>query len=1098
MVKAGQMGVILLLIVVGLSICPSRGTNGEGIAVLVCDSPWIEHPVDEMVQKQLEKDGFFVKSIHYNSLTESLLLQFNVVVMNWDVNLSPTGETPEEKQKVWNLIQRFVEDGGGLLIFGYHSGNPDKGAAPLNDFLKRFGARYLPQAIWEEDAQKRALPKGSEAVLAIDFGRQFAFARTENITPHPITKGVRSVWYPIGWMFDIATLPIEVDNNWTILVRGSSTAKSLVGFPYDPDAQKLPIIPSSPPFVACRQWGNGRVVIFASHPTFWIQAPYHRLWGYGFVYEQGEGWHLLVNILRWLAEPSLNSKKLGGYKPEPPQPKVEVAKPIKWQQPKWQHHIFKGLIGAHSSFSDGMGSVSEFCAAAKAAGYDFLVFTEDLQQLEPNEWEALVRECQGQSGDNFLAIPGIKFVDELGASYIGFALPFFPKPEWLSDWENRRRRHIANMPGFYFGMAWSPLAIIAPRLNPHPTSRPWFQKFYGAFSIFTYDRNRLVDESLNWYLERMGNQYNSVPIAVHEVFTPYEVALAKEGVQTYAWANSLHEVANSFKHHWYANPQMAFVSSGPILREWWIENPSDEFSKQFALHIFVQSSVPLREVRIYDGHRLWRRFVVRQKEFRETVKGWHDQQRFFVLVARDEKDGILVSPTLSARNTKHSLVMCTDMQNTLEGIELWHPKKKKRVGILTALITVTGWGGDNGVPAAVPWDELSPPGFDWNLAGARFAFSPSVRTKIGNEGGVAKVNIHFASPYLAIEDLEFTHKLLWGSWATPLLLIEPFSRRYHFTPRLYGYDVVLGEMKVHCKQTFTFAEVEGPNLLWLSLELIGGFQNWKILGSNGEKICEGAFEKNRVSVPEKDLHVMGCIVFSPGTAGGIAVYPLESNLVFRIEGNSVIFGQKLKGATTAGQVFTNRILLVRLPMDGEPLELAKEFGEIYGLFLDGHGRKWQLIVHHGLPTLTNYPICIKAVEGGVLLDFKDEGLNGGLPIFVDGLNDLWDAFVWRKGEKEFLPIGVRDGRGYFQFSQEENDTGTFYIGHIAICDNKDICLSVEALTDKRLRLVAQNNAERFITTIIKRAKGLIWLPYFERKIALKPGEKVEIDIAIGR
>lgn len=369
---------------------------------------------------------------------------------------------------------------------------------------------------------------------------------------------------------------------------------------------------------------------------------------------------------------------------------------------------------------------------------------------------------------------------------------------------------------------------------------------------------------------------------------------------------------------------------------------------------------------------------------------------------------------------------------------------------------------------------------------------------MGNEEGVAKVNIHFANPHLAVEDLEFTHKLLWGSWATPLTLVEPFARRYHFTPRLYGYDAVLGEVKIRCKQDFTFAEVDGPNLRWLGLSLVSGFHRWAVLDTKGEEVTDGALKREGVTVPEGVIPRNGCIVFMPGTAGGIAVFPLSSDIVFRIEGNGVALGEKRKGKAQSGQTFTNSLLLVRLPIEGEPIAAAREFGEAMGLFANGAKRKWQARALHGKIVADSYPLRLQSEGGGVLLEFEDKGLVAGLPAFVEGLNDRWDAFVWREGSGEFSPLGVRDGVGYFQFSEAGKGSGTFYLGHIAVCDDRRVCLSVGELSEESLLLEAHNPTDQRIVAVVRRAKGLRRLPYFERKIALNPGGTVRLKIDLRR
>ncbi|MGB9607210.1 MAG: hypothetical protein ACPL7E_01600, partial [bacterium] len=942
----------------------------------------------------------------------------------------------------------------------------------------------------ENDPDKCALPETSKAVLAIDYGRKFAFAKTENISPHPITEGVKTIWYPTGWMYNMATVPIEADPNWTILVRGSETSQSVVGFPDDPEAKKVPTIPSAPPFIACRNFGKGRIVAFSSHPTFWIEVPYHRLWGYGFVYKNGDALKLLENALHWLAEPSLKEGKFGGYTPSPAPPAVPVEAPTQPapQSPSWQRNIFKGLIGAHTYYSDGYGSVAQFCESARRAGYQFIVFTEDFQQMDEGKWQALVKDCERESKNGFLAIPGIEFVDSLGARYIAFDLQFFPRPEWIGDNENRTRRYISNMPGFYFGENWRPLAILAPHLNPHPASRPWFQKFYGAFSVFTYDNRGLIDDSLQWYLERMGNQYNSVPIAVHRIFSPEEVPQALNGVQTFAWAENLKDIPSSFKHHWYANPQMTFISSGPLLKEWWIENSNDEKSSRFSLHIYITSNFQLKEVCIYDGKYLWRRFFPKGKEFRKVINGWHDQQRFFVLVAKDVKGGVLVSPTLWTSSVRHNLVMCTDMQNSMEGVSLYDPKTNKLVGGgVTPFNSVTGWDGI-GLGIAVPWEELSPPGFDWGMSNVYIGASPFLSTVEGEEGGIAQVDIHFANPYLAIQDMIYYTRLLWGSWPAPMRLCNGYVRIYHFTPRIYGYDSLIFDSSLKTKQEITFKQGVSPNLGWLNISFSGGYNRWALLDERGEVEKSGDIK----NIGELTVKKGGALVFLPGVAGGVAIFPLGKDLIYR-DGR---LGWKMEGRLPANTSLRESLLVLRLPIDKDAVESAREFGEAYGL-MGGKG-KYILRLKQGDRKFGLFPLRLKAEKNGVVFDFTDNGIPAGLPIIVEGLNDNWDTVIWKKGERSPRVIGVREGKCYFQLSQEQPDDGTFYLGHLVVCNDPEVVLQMKEINDKGIRLEVHNPTDKLKKIVIQKAKGLAWCPDFKKTLQVPPGQSSQVEIVFSK
>jgi len=77
-----------------------------------------------------------------------------------------------------------------------------------------------------------------------------------------------------------------VNGNWEVLVRASRTAQAL-----RPKRAKFKErgYKRSPPLVAVRSYGKGRVALFASHATWWCLNPYHMLWGEGFFLNEGDG-----------------------------------------------------------------------------------------------------------------------------------------------------------------------------------------------------------------------------------------------------------------------------------------------------------------------------------------------------------------------------------------------------------------------------------------------------------------------------------------------------------------------------------------------------------------------------------------------------------------------------------------------------------------------------------------------------------------------------------------------------------------------------------------------------------------------------------------
>ena len=89
----------------------------------------------------------------------------------------------------------------------------------------------------------------------------------------------------------------------------------------------------------------------------------------------------------------------------------------------------KGIIHSHTTFSyDGTLSVEEFCALLRKEGFDFVGLTEHTRGLTSQHFADLVRTCEQQSDDKFLAIPGLEFRCPDGTEIAGIGID-----RWLED-----------------------------------------------------------------------------------------------------------------------------------------------------------------------------------------------------------------------------------------------------------------------------------------------------------------------------------------------------------------------------------------------------------------------------------------------------------------------------------------------------------------------------------------------------------------------------------------------------------------------------------------------------------------------------------------
>ena len=71
--------------------------------------------------------------------------------------------------------------------------------------------------------------------------------------------------------------------------------------------------------------------------------------------------------------------------------------------------IYRGVFHAHSQHSfDGKEPLARLCAELRSRGYHFLLLTEHDDTLDAATYERICSECNGLSGPDFLAVPGIE------------------------------------------------------------------------------------------------------------------------------------------------------------------------------------------------------------------------------------------------------------------------------------------------------------------------------------------------------------------------------------------------------------------------------------------------------------------------------------------------------------------------------------------------------------------------------------------------------------------------------------------------------------------------------------------------------------------
>ena len=545
-----------------------------------------------------------------------------------------TGEMPDRIKNNVPALKRFLEAGGGIWFCGLGEQNWGESAYALNYILKELdlGAEVIDEVVMD--------------TAVTNEGTRYGDVAWVDVMPDELTKGVENILHrhaAISGEGSMGIAPIvKLSPEWRILLKGKSTAAS---FPCDrtdhsgsllPDART---VKSSPILCAVRQAGKGRVVLWPTWTVFNVTAGSG---GPGDDYaealidgeldgKRSDGARLIENFLCWLAEPSQGSTEVGSFDPdkfEAAEEKVDVDKRLKeWASPGRRDYPnqYKGLIGAHSNLSDGASTPEEMIAAAKAAGYDFIAFTEDLAGMDEAKWKRLLAACDKahQDDPNFMAYPGLEVIDEPGNRGVIFGNRYWVKDAWRSKKDPSRIQ-------WWYKFAyeadadahrWSPRVIIHSQTN---NKRPWNTGLWSFLGAYCYKAGKLVDDSFHeWRL--LGKRYayflNTGIMAVHTVSSADEIhAAAKEGLyQTYIRADNLQQVLSRLSGC--VGPMgyfPSYISAGPEIRDFkaYAAVMGGEISFDLAhpdndrglLHILTRSDAGLKEVSVYNGEKLMRRF----------------------------------------------------------------------------------------------------------------------------------------------------------------------------------------------------------------------------------------------------------------------------------------------------------------------------------------------------------------------------------------------------------------------------------------------------------------------------------------------------------
>jgi len=600
------------------------------------------------------------------------------------------------------LVERFLQQGGGVLLM---AAEQQIRITLVRDMITRWGADLPLERIADPDHQG-VMSRMPTVPLAY----------TNAVATSPVSTGVRGIWYPTDAYYNGAkTAPIYVDGNWQIVVQAMPSARTVpvnlaaAANPGPPNPLIRPGGVTAPPLFAIRQYGAGRIALLAQLPVFSIGSGTKWLYNRE-ILSAGEGGTpsdfgvLLANSFSWLGAPSLASRAVGGYVT----PANRLVAPNRMPgaanayaelpyhqddprllQPPTNSVMFTGLIGAQTSLTGGTGTVADWANAARAAGLDFLVFLEDFTQLDATKLAQLNAACQQNSDGQLTLYPGYRLDNNIGNHMFLFGNNLALPPAQVLTKPDQQRFMLQGetAPGVFGVTPTYPIDYI---LSLTATAEVGYYDFshsgmgmrvpdarlYGMAAVRTYRDGALVDDATADYLTTAQATSVPAPIAVHLMSDPAGLDAAVRGNQgvTYAQARARASLWNdALRYSSQYDCLNVFPSTGPQIVRWpgctrvstFGAEPFVTGRSRMDAPLYVTADKGLREIRLYDGTRLFRRFVLNgQTVFSTMLHLEGSVQRNLVMVVEDVAGGQAVSGARRAwKDGSLAPVFCSDRIN---------------------------------------------------------------------------------------------------------------------------------------------------------------------------------------------------------------------------------------------------------------------------------------------------------------------------------------------------------------------------------------------------------------------------------------------------
>jgi hypothetical protein len=1118
-----KRGFVLLVL---LSSCSLRAEEARTPAVLFAGSEAGRCGYE--VAHRLVQAGFAVRAddegLSEHELAWKEIIHYNVVVLtglgsaNADQSLGHTRETIE-------VLNRYLETGGSVLMLGAF-GQMTTVKPPQDAFLKPLGLTPLFDEL--PDDPKRA-------VVATSWSIPFAWI--DDIAESPVSAGVTSLWYPVprtrvgGQNHSIA---FAASSSWQIVVRGSPSSLTHKGALQELRPDQPGTYQEKVPVAAIRSVGQGRIMYWGITSEYLI-GPDANSTLEGIVLDKGlegrpsHGFNLLVNGLRWLAEASLKTNLLGGAKTEESllrnPNKARLAQPYRWPD----HFDFSrpepalaGVVGPRTIYSSGKATAEQWSEKAKAAGLAWIVFLEDFASLSKGNFQKLKADCARLSSPQFEAIPGFTIDDEVGNHYFycGTSFPY-PEAKFLTPDGKTFRSRDAELnskepyiPGqlamttLDYAYSLSSFKLTAGNYLFKHNAAPFADFFsnYDAMGVVTAREGEIIEDASEDYLKLCASGQSPVPLVIDLMDDPAQLGqshwrtiltLPEHGGGIEGGSLRAESKVRDYFDIWHSypdNPVKPQVTSGPHIDTWSFVGPRDyegasagDFvwqNNRWVLHGKARSPAGLKELAVYDGARLFRRFLPGGRtEFEFSLDLTHDRQHCLVLVAVDLAGARALSGDQWDRNQRAEEFMCSDRNNQLT---YGYVINQEGIGIML--------GGNQTLGTTIKRIScgLSPAGAFKN---DRLLGAPAFDGSAGGEPEIWENTIPISPAHAAPNPVVTeAHRLL----ITRDVMIGDGLREYCFADNIPVHNVwhtlwrtqPVQEYSVNRRNHFFQINPDRPLavFLWqidiaIKEDLANqGFQvatlqcrdarTWAVR-SDANTLRTGEWNQGEDAAQPVSsrfgLNAYAAFLDSP--LGGAAVFPLTDGLVLRTglpkRGDVEVLLPTEAAPQKRGQTQEVNLLIVGVPRRCALTENWPPTREMIERFyhqfaLDGGKGGYIASLEQGLVLSQRGLLAIDGKDAGCMNGRLQGDLISSLPVCVSGLKDRWTAYLYDRGLKKSRPIGVLEGKAWATINL--SGQADLFIGHPVLVDSADLIVQVTQSGEQTWTVEIHNPTDGPVTT----------------------------------